>query len=125
MGTRRALLVLACLAVVMAALGCGPAATRTAATGDVHALASAADCAPRMQIDAEEVRQALCETPAGRFVLLSFASDGGERSWLDVAEDYGGHYLVGPRWIAVGDLAVVTALRDRLGGTVERGVSHH
>ncbi|ARX83027.1 hypothetical protein SMD44_02441 [Streptomyces alboflavus] len=95
-----------------------------AATGTLEQLAAKAECAPDIQTNADELRQAKCQNEDGRFVLATFATDRGERDWLNAAKDYGGTYLVGRKWVAVGDPAVVDALRGRLGGTVERA-SHH
>ncbi|MEI5100175.1 hypothetical protein RB200_18585 [Streptomyces sp. PmtG] len=94
------------------------------ATGSLEELAAKAECAPALQTDAEELRQANCRNEDGRFVLATFATDRGEREWLNQAKDYGGTYLVGRKWVAVGDPKVITALRGHLGGTVERS-SHH
>ncbi|MFD9074364.1 hypothetical protein [Streptomyces lasiicapitis] len=94
------------------------------ATGTLEQIAAKAECAPDIQTDADELRQANCQNEDGRFVLATFATDRGERDWLNSAKDYGGTYLVGRKWVAVGDPAVVGALRGRLGGTVERA-SHH
>ncbi|MFJ9055995.1 hypothetical protein [Streptomyces sp. NPDC102409] len=95
------------------------------ASGTLEQLASKAHCEPNVQTDAEELRQANCTTDEGRWVLATFATDRGQREWINEANDYGGSYLVGRRWVAVGDADVVTALRGRLGGTVEAGSSHH
>jgi hypothetical protein len=94
------------------------------ATGSLEHLAAEADCAPDMQTDADEIRQAICETGDGKFVLATFATDRGQREWIDSAKDYGGHYLVGRKWVAVGDMDVVTALRGTLGGSMEEGRAH-
>ncbi|WP_345035747.1 hypothetical protein [Streptomyces sannanensis] len=95
------------------------------ATGTLEQLAAKAGCEPDIQTDATELRQADCATDGGRYVLMTFATDRGRREWLNGAKDYGGAYLVGGTWVAVGDRTVVTALRGRLGGTVETGTSHH
>lgn len=103
--------------------GAADAAPRTA-TGTLEQLAAKAECAPDIQTNADELRQAKCQNEDGRFVLATFATDRGERDWLNAAKDYGGTYLVGRKWVAVGNPAVVGKLRGRLGGTVERA-SHH
>ncbi|MGW2056198.1 hypothetical protein ACWCOZ_20175 [Streptomyces sp. NPDC001840] len=95
------------------------------ATGSLEQLASQAECEPNIQTDAAELRQANCTTGDGKYVLATFATDRGQREWINEAKDYGGSYLVGRRWVAVGDAKVVAALRGRLGGTVETGSSHH
>lgn len=128
-GPRAAAAVLAGLVLLT---GCGggadgddrPAVPPTA-TGTLEQLASKTDCEPNLQTDAEEIRQANCRTGDGRYVLATFATDRGQREWLNEANDYGGSYLVGRKWVAVGDAKVVTALRGRLGGTVETASPHH
>ncbi|MBO1333269.1 hypothetical protein [Streptomyces sp. VRA16 Mangrove soil] len=103
----------------------GPKIPRTA-TGTLEQIAHRAGCArPAVQTNAAELRQANCGSGTGRWVLATFATDRGQTEWLDSADDYGGTYLVGRKWIAVGPDAVVTKLRGRLGGTVERSSSHH
>ncbi|MBT2489402.1 hypothetical protein J7E96_12895 [Streptomyces sp. ISL-96] len=94
------------------------------ATGSLEQLAKKVECEPNIQTDAEELRQANCKTGDGRYVLATFATDRGQREWINEAKDYGGAYLVGRKWVAVGDQKVVTALRGQLGGTVETA-SHH
>ncbi|MEU0988919.1 hypothetical protein [Streptomyces sp. NPDC005953] len=95
------------------------------AVGTLEQLAARASCTPNVQTDAEELRQANCTTSDGRYVLTTFATDRGLHEWITEAKDYGGTYLVGRRWVAVGDEKVITALRGRLGGTVESGSLHH
>ncbi|WP_031069579.1 hypothetical protein [Streptomyces sp. NRRL S-118] len=95
------------------------------ATGTLEQLAAKAACEPEISTDAEELRQAKCETRDGAYVLTTFATDRGQREWINEANDYGGTYLVGRKWVVSGDEKVVTALRGRLGGDVETGSSHH
>ncbi|MEV7086704.1 hypothetical protein AB0O07_12515 [Streptomyces sp. NPDC093085] len=96
------------------------------ATGSLEELAEQAKCDPDVQKHAsEELRQANCTTDDGKYILITFATDRGVREWLHEAKPYGGSYLVGRKWVAVGDEKVTEALRGRLGGTVETGSSHH
>jgi hypothetical protein len=104
--------------------GNGGAAPPRTASGSLEQLAAEAKCEPNMQTDADEIRQAICETGDGKYVLATFATDRGQREWIDTAKDYGGHYLVGRRWVAVGQADAVRSLRGRLGGTLEEGTSH-
>ncbi|MGC9382587.1 hypothetical protein [Streptomyces sp. MH13] len=120
---------LATAAVVLALTGCGSdgdagAAVPGTATGSLEHLAAEARCAPDMQTDADTIRQALCGKGDEKYVLATFATDRGQREWLDTAKDYGGHYLVGRKWVAVGHEDVVADLRGRLGGTLEEGARH-
>jgi hypothetical protein len=94
------------------------------ATGSLEELARQADCEPNIQTDADELRQANCRTADGKYILATFSTDRGQREWINEANDYGGTYLVGRRWVVVGDEKVVEALRGRLGGEVETGAQH-
>ncbi|MFG3122908.1 hypothetical protein ACGFYO_12955 [Streptomyces sp. NPDC048201] len=117
-------------AVVLTLAGCGAGGQDDAekvpatATGSLESLAAEVKCRPDMQTDADEIRQALCKNAHGKFVLATFATDRGQREWINDAKDYGGHYLVGRKWVAVGDDGVVDALRGTLGGEVEVGTDH-
>jgi hypothetical protein len=118
-----------CATAVLALGGCGSdtgaRAVPPTATGSLESLAAQVKCKPDMQTDADEIRQAICDNHDGRFVLATFATDRGQREWINDAKDYGGYYLVGRKWVAVGDNGVVTALRGTLGGDVEIGTDHH
>ncbi|MFD5553098.1 hypothetical protein ACFWIA_04565 [Streptomyces sp. NPDC127068] len=89
------------------------------ATGTLERLAARAGCEPELRTGAEELRLADCRVDGGRFVLATFATDRGQREWLNGAKDYGGTYLVGRAWVAVGEPEVLGALRRELGGQVE------
>lgn len=132
MRTERPRLALVVLALALLS-GCGanddeapkkPDTPRTA-TGSLEQLAEQAECDPNVQTDAEELRQANCKTGDGRYILTTFATDRGLREWINEANDYGGSYLVGRKWVASGDAKVVETLRGRLGGTVETAPAHH
>lgn len=90
-------------------------------TGTLEELAAMTTCKPQVQVDADELRQGVCKTPRGRFVLTTFASSKGQKDWLIEAKPYGGSYLVGKKWIAVGEPALLQKLRGNLGGTMESG----
>ncbi|AOR34735.1 hypothetical protein BFF78_30090 [Streptomyces fodineus] len=115
-------------AAVLALGGCGSSgetkAVPPAATGSLESLAAEVKCKPDMQTDADEIRQAICRNGDGKFILATFATDRGQREWINDAKDYGGYYLVGRKWVAVGDDGVVKALRGTLGGDVEMGTNH-
>ncbi|MEV5269457.1 hypothetical protein AB0K70_30035, partial [Streptomyces werraensis] len=56
--------------------------------------------------------------------LATFSTDRGQAEWLNTAKDYGGYYLVGRKWVAVGEERTVEALRTELGGDLEEGSEH-
>lgn len=128
----RPMLTATAAAAVFALAGCGSgdgddkAAVPETATGSLEHLAAEVGCDPTIQIDADEVRQASCRKSDadGKFILATFATDRGQREWINGAKDYGGHYLVGRKWIAVGETKTVTALRATLGGDIEEGQDH-
>ncbi|WP_221351836.1 hypothetical protein [Streptomyces beigongshangae] len=113
---------------LLAVTGCGSGdegeKVPETATGSLEHIASEAGCDPDMQTDADTIRQAICKSSGGRYVLATFATDRGQAEWLTGAKDYGGYYLVGRKWVAVGEKKTVTALRGRLGGTMEEGSEH-
>lgn len=114
---------------ILALAGCGSggdseAAVPETATGSLEKLAAEVKCKPNMTTDADEIRQAVCKNTDGKFVLATFATDRGQREWLNGAKDYGGYYLVGRKWVAVGQEKTVTALQGTLGGTMEEGSAH-
>ncbi|MFD7326539.1 hypothetical protein ACFV9D_36600 [Streptomyces sp. NPDC059875] len=123
MRTRRTAPVATMAAAVLALLtGCESAPQE--ATGTLEQLAAKAECAPDVQTDAAELRQAKCATDDGTYVLTTFATDRGQREWLNQSKDYGGSYLVGRKWTVSGDSGTVEKVRERLGGQVETAEPH-
>ncbi|MGW0828035.1 hypothetical protein [Streptomyces sp. NPDC002845] len=125
----RAKLPLAGAAAVLALTGCGSGggdeeAAPETAVGSLEQLAAEVKCEPNMQIDADELRQALCEDGDERYILATFATDRGQREWLNSSKMMGGFFLVGRKWAAVGHEDLVNKLGERLGGTVEIGTDH-
>ncbi|MBV1941057.1 hypothetical protein [Streptomyces sp. BV286] len=115
---------LALLAVTGCGSGDGGEKVPATASGSLEHIASEAGCKPNMQTDADTIRQAICKSSDGKYVLATFATDRGQREWLNGAKDYGGYYLVGRKWVAVGEKKTVAALRGELGGTMEEGSEH-
>ncbi|MDO0932582.1 hypothetical protein QQY66_13055 [Streptomyces sp. DG2A-72] len=124
----RPMLALVGAAAALALTGCGSgddqAAVPETATGSLEHLAAEVKCKPDMQTDADEIRQALCKTGKEKYVLATFATDRGQREWINTAKDYGGYYLVGRKWVAVGHEDVMTSLQGDLGGDIEIGTDH-
>jgi hypothetical protein len=129
MKVTRPMLAAAGVAAVLALAGCGAGGEKEAeapktATGSLEHLAAMAKCDPNMQTDADEIRQAICKTGKDKYILATFATDRGQAEWLSGAKDYGGYYLVGRKWVAVGQEKTVTTLQSKLGGTMEEGSAH-
>ncbi|CAL9430725.1 hypothetical protein [Streptomyces sp. NPDC057838] len=130
MRVTRPMLALSGAVAILALAGCGSggeheaAAVPEAVTGSLEHIAAEAKCKPNMQTDADTIRQAICKRGEEKYVLATFATDRGQREWLNGAKDYGGYYLVGRKWVAVGQEKTVTALQGTLGGTMEEGSEH-
>ncbi|MGY1522955.1 hypothetical protein ACW69C_04175 [Streptomyces sp. MN3] len=129
MRVTRPKLALTCAVAALALAGCGSGghgehAVPPTVTGSLEKLAAEAKCDPDMQTDADTIRQALCEKGDEKYVLATFSTDRGQREWLNTAKDYGGYYLVGRKWVAVGEEKTVEALRTKLGGDLEEGSEH-
>ncbi|MFD8255028.1 hypothetical protein [Streptomyces werraensis] len=129
MRVTRPKLALTCAVAALALAGCGSGghgehAVPPTATGSLEKLAAEAKCDPDMQTDADTIRQALCEKGDEKYVLATFSTDRGQAEWLNTAKDYGGYYLVGRKWVAVGEEKTVEALRTELGGDLEEGSEH-
>ena len=89
----RPMLAVAGAAAVLALAGCGSGESDAAAkvpvtaTGSLESLAAKVKCKPDMQIDSDEVRQAICTTSDGKYVFATFATDRGQREWINDAKD--------------------------------------
>jgi hypothetical protein len=51
-------------------------------------------------------------------------TDKAKRTWLDAAKDWGGTYLIGPRWVIVGTPRNLGSFRQRLGADLPAGDDH-
>ncbi|WP_327265540.1 hypothetical protein OG444_32970 [Streptomyces sp. NBC_01232] len=88
-------------------------------------IATAIGCTAEVNVEAEELRQGGCEAGQVVYRMVTFAAEQGLHSWLTEARMYGGTYLVGDRWVVTAPTAeALTALRGRLGGTLESGEEH-
>jgi hypothetical protein len=105
------------------------AAPQTAAAGspatDMDRLAAAAGCKITGLRSVKDLRQGVCQTPSGHYTILTFSTDQGRNVWLGEAKRWGGAYLVGKRWVAVGTVANLSPLKSRLGGVIQPGDKHH
>ncbi|MFC6886259.1 MULTISPECIES: hypothetical protein [Actinomadura] len=95
-----------------------------ASPATIEQLAARTGCALSGKRGSEELRQGACRTAKGRYTLVSFTTDRGRDAWLEEARPWGGSYLVGTRWVAVGAPRTLESLRADLGGHVMNG-DHH
>ncbi|MFC4585281.1 hypothetical protein [Sphaerisporangium corydalis] len=111
-------------AVLGVLAGCGAANGATAAApSTVEEIAMRTGCgSPKIQVDAAELRQGMCKTSKGQYSVTTFATEKGKQEWLDDALSYGGAYLIGTRWIVLGNTPeMLESFRGLLGGKVQVG----
>ncbi|MFE1961511.1 hypothetical protein [Streptomyces sp. NPDC059479] len=94
------------------------------APANVEKIASMTNCTVELRTEADELREGVCVTPQGNWIVTTFPAEKFKRSWLDAASMYGGTYLVGPRWAISGELTVLKTLRKKVGGELQelRGI---
>ncbi|MFG2977485.1 hypothetical protein ACGFYY_31420 [Streptomyces sp. NPDC048331] len=127
-------------AVCVAALLCGGCSSKAAAQHtsaeasqtapaapgtSLEQIATAIGCTPEVNVEAEELRQGGCQAGEVVYRMVTFSAEKGLRSWLTEARMYGGLYLVGDRWVVTAPKEdALTALRGRIGGSLETGDTH-
>ncbi|QOV41377.1 hypothetical protein IM697_30395 [Streptomyces ferrugineus] len=94
------------------------------APAKVEVIAGLTDCKVKIRTEADQLREGLCHTAKGDYLITTFPAEKYKLTWLDAAAVYGGKYLVGTRWVVSGKPALLEKLRPRLGGTIQqlRGV---
>ncbi|KPI05305.1 hypothetical protein OK074_0443 [Actinobacteria bacterium OK074] len=96
-----------------------------ARAAEVEELAGSVGCTAKIVMEVDDYRQGTCETDQAEYVFLTFTTEVGKRGWLEVAQMYGGVYLVGKRWVLSANPArYMTAARAELGGTIEESGSY-
>ncbi|MDG5801541.1 hypothetical protein P9869_02440 [Streptomyces ossamyceticus] len=89
------------------------------APAKVEVLASLTGCEVKIRTEAEELREGVCHTKAGDYLITTFPKEELLQVWLDSASLYGGKKLVGPRWAISAKEEVLEPLRKKVGGTVQ------
>ncbi|WP_242902071.1 hypothetical protein [Actinomadura terrae] len=100
------------------------AADRAGTPASLDQLADRTGCTLTGHRRAEDLQQGNCANSRGRYVLVSFTTDKGMAAWMAEAKPWGGSYLVGTRWVAVGTPATLQALQKDLGGRITSGDTH-
>ncbi|MFF7102081.1 hypothetical protein ACFY9X_18080 [Streptomyces nigra] len=90
------------------------------APAKIEVIAGLTGCKVKIRTEADELREGVCRTKQGDYLVTTFPEERLKRTWLDSASVYGGTYLVGTRWVVSGKPAVLERLRPRIGGTMEQ-----
>ncbi|MBE4734916.1 MULTISPECIES: hypothetical protein [Streptomyces] len=88
------------------------------APAKVEVIAELTGCEVKIRTEAEELREGVCQTGAGDYLITTFPKDELKEVWLESASMYGGKYLVGPRWAISAKPDVLKQLKAKVGGTV-------
>ncbi|MDT0573582.1 hypothetical protein RM704_40130 [Streptomyces sp. DSM 3412] len=104
--------------------GSGKASTESSpvaavvAPAKVEVIAELTGCEVKIRTEAEELREGVCQTSAGDYLITTFPKDELKEVWLESAAIYGGKYLVGPRWAVSAKPDVLKQLKAKVGGTI-------
>ncbi|MET9828023.1 hypothetical protein ABZ078_01660 [Streptomyces sp. NPDC006385] len=90
------------------------------APAKVEVIAALTGCEVEIRTEADELREGVCRTKKGDYLITTFPAEKYKRTWLDAAAVYGGRYLVGTRWVVSAEPGLLEQLRPRLGGTIQQ-----
>ncbi|MEV5451815.1 hypothetical protein ACGFWG_37785 [Streptomyces sp. NPDC048405] len=90
------------------------------APAKVEVIANLTGCEPNIRVEATELREGICHTEQGEYLITTFPEEKYKRTWLETARVYGGTYLVGSRWVVSAEPKTLAALHKRIGGDVQR-----
>ncbi|NEC89320.1 hypothetical protein [Streptomyces sp. SID12501] len=89
------------------------------APAKVEVIAKLTGCEVTIRTDADELREGVCHTADGDYLITTFPAEKYKLTWLDSAAIYGGKYLVGPKWVISAPPKLQESLRQKVGGTFE------
>lgn len=97
---------------------------RVVAPAKVEVIADLTGCEVKIRTEADELREGVCRTKRGDYLITTFPQEKLKLTWLDAAAVYGGKYLVGTRWVVSAKPELLERLRPQLGGRIQqlRGV---
>ncbi|KUO06179.1 hypothetical protein AQJ67_04100 [Streptomyces caeruleatus] len=89
------------------------------APAKVEVIADLTGCKVKIRTEADELREGVCHTGKGDYLITTFPQEKLKLTWLDAAAVYGGKYLVGTRWVVSAKPALLERLRPQLGGKIQ------
>ncbi|MFJ4364676.1 hypothetical protein ACIP4S_11025 [Streptomyces chartreusis] len=89
------------------------------APAKVEVIADLTGCKVKIRTDADELREGVCHTKRGDYLITTFPEEKYKLTWLDSAAVYGGKYLVGTRWVVSAKPKLLEQLRPQLGGKIQ------
>lgn len=126
---RLALPALAAASAALLLAGCGGDDSTVAVSSkppSVEKLAAAVGCKAQLtRGKVEDYRQGVCDIGKQRYTVVTFKDNKAKRDWLEFSKSYGGTYLVGSRWIIVGEPpSRLAKVQGKYGGSIEEGDKH-
>lgn len=98
----------------------GAPAAGVVAPAKVEVIARLTGCKANIRVEADELREGLCHTKQGDYLITTFPEERYQQTWLETASMYGGKYLVGTRWVVAAKPKVLEQFRSKLGGTIQQ-----
>ncbi|OUD01358.1 hypothetical protein [Streptomyces swartbergensis] len=98
--------------------GSAAPAAGVVAPAKVEVIAGLTGCKVKIRTEADELREGVCHTQKGDYLITTFPEEKLKETWLESASVYGGTYLVGMRWVVSAKPELLEPLRAKLGGTV-------
>lgn len=89
------------------------------APAKVEVIAELTGCKVKIRTDADELREGVCHTALGDYLITTFPEEKYKLTWLDSASMYGGKYLVGTKWVVSAAPKLLVPLRQKVGGTIQ------
>ncbi|MFJ3778376.1 hypothetical protein ACIPX0_42525 [Streptomyces sp. NPDC090075] len=88
------------------------------APAKVEVIANLTQCKAKIRVDAEELREGVCHTKGGDYLITTFPEERFQDTWLETISMYQGTYLVGTRWVVSAQPKVLKEFRPKLGGDI-------
>ncbi|MET9390208.1 hypothetical protein ABZY20_07305 [Streptomyces sp. NPDC006624] len=88
------------------------------APAKVEVIAGLTGCTAKIRTEADELREGVCRTEQGDYLITTFPEERLKETWLESAAVYGGTHLVGMRWVVSAEPELLESLRPKLGGTI-------
>ncbi|MFF4398104.1 hypothetical protein [Streptomyces sp. NPDC001480] len=88
------------------------------APAKVEVIAGLTGCEVKIRVDADELREGICHTKDGDYLITTFPEEKYQQTWLDSISPYQGTYLVGTRWVVSAQPKMLNRFRTKLGGDV-------
>ena len=88
------------------------------APAKVEVIAGLTDCKVKIRTEADELREGVCHTKEGDYLITTFPEEQYQQVWLETISMYQGTYLVGTRWVISAQPKMLKEFRPKVGGEI-------